>query len=256
MASFANASALVTGGASGLGLATAKRLAAAGAGVVIADLDAETGGAVADEIGAVFAQADVSDTGQVQAAVDAAAELAPLRFVLNSAGIGAAERTVTRDGSPASFETFEKVIRVNLLGTFNVLRLAAAAIARSEPGADGWRGSIVNTASVAAFDGQIGQASYAASKGGIVGMTLPIARDLASAGIRVNTIAPGLFDTPIYGSGEQAEDFKARLGQNVPFPPRLGDADEFASMVMELLTNPYMNGETVRLDGAIRMPPR
>lgn len=249
-------SAIVTGGASGLGLATAKRLAAAGAGVVIVDLNADQGNAAADEIGGVFVQADVADTAQVQEAVNAAIGIAPVRWVLNGAGIGAAERTVNRDGSPASLETFERVIRINLIGTFNVTRLAAAAIATTEPDADGWRGSIINTASAAAFDGQIGQASYSASKGAIVGMTLPIARDLSSVGIRVNTIAPGLFDTPIYGTGDQAEAFKAHLGQNVPFPKRLGVADEFASMAMEIFTNAYMNGETVRLDGAIRMPPK
>lgn len=249
-------SALITGGASGLGLATAKRLAEAGAGVVIIDLNADLGEAAADEIGGVFVAADVADTAQVQEAVDAAMEIAPLRWVLNSAGIGAAERTVNRDGSPASLEVYERVIRVNLIGTFNVLRLAAAAIATTEPDADGWRGSIVNTASAAAFDGQIGQAAYSSSKGGIVGMTLPVARDLSSVGIRVNTIAPGLFDTPIYGEGEQAEAFKAHLGKNVPFPKRLGVADEFASMAMEIFRNAYMNGETVRLDGAIRMPPK
>jgi NAD(P)-dependent dehydrogenase (short-subunit alcohol dehydrogenase family) len=249
-------SALVTGGASGLGLATAKRLADAGAGVVIVDLNADLGKAAAGEIGGVFVAADVADTAQVQEAVDAAMEMAPLRWVLNSAGIGAAERTVNRDGSPASLEIYERVIRVNLIGTFNVLRLAAAAIATTEPDADGWRGSIINTASAAAFDGQIGQAAYSSSKGGIVGMTLPVARDLSSVGIRVNTIAPGLFDTPIYGEGEQAEAFKAHLGKNVPFPKRLGVAEEFASMAMEIFRNPYMNGETVRLDGAIRMPPK
>jgi NAD(P)-dependent dehydrogenase (short-subunit alcohol dehydrogenase family) len=249
-------SALVTGGASGLGLATAKRLAHAGAGVVIVDLNPDLGKAAADDIGGVFMAADVGDTAQVQEAVDAATEIAPLRWVLNSAGIGAAERTVNRDGSPASLELFERVIRVNLIGTFNVLRLAAAAIATTEPDADGWRGSVINTASAAAFDGQIGQASYSASKGGIVGMTLPVARDLSSVGIRVNTIAPGLFDTPIYGTGEQAEAFKTHLGTNVPFPKRLGVPDEFAAMAMAIFANPYMNGETVRLDGAIRMPPK
>jgi len=250
-------SALVTGGASGIGLASARRLAALGARVVVLDMNEEKGDAVAKELGGRFVKADVSNEEEVQAAVDAATELGPLRAVLNAAGIGSAARTVDREGKPFDLKTFEFVIRVNLIGSFNVLRLAAAAMSKSDPvDEDGQRGAIVNLASVAAFDGQIGQAAYSASKGGIVGMTLPIARDLAAIGVRVNTIAPGLIDTPIYGEGEGAEKFKAHLGQSVLFPKRLGSGDELASMVIELITNPYMNGETIRVDGGIRMPPK
>ncbi|HMC79643.1 MAG TPA: SDR family oxidoreductase, partial [Acidimicrobiia bacterium] len=194
---------------------------------------------------------------QVQVAVDAAAEMAPLRALVNAAGIGTPGRTVDREGNPLPLEYFEKIIRVNLIGTFNCLRLAAAAMSRTEPvDADGTRGAVVNIASVAAFDGQIGQAAYSASKGGIIGMTLTTARDLSAQGVRVNTIAPGLIDTPIYGTGEKAEGFKAKLGENVLFPHRLGTADELASMVVECITNDYMNGETIRVDGGIRMPPK
>jgi len=250
-------SALVTGGASGIGLASARRLAALGARVVVLDMNEEKGDAVAKELGGRFVKADVSNEEEVQAAVDAATELGPLRAVLNAAGIGSAARTVDREGKPFDLKTFEFVIRVNLIGSFNVLRLAAAAMSKSDPvDEDGQRGAIVNLASVAAFDGQIGQAAYSASKGGIVGMTLPIARDLAAIGVRVNTIAPGLIDTPIYGEGEGSEKFKAHLGQSVLFPKRLGSGDELASMVIELITNPYMNGETIRVDGGIRMPPK
>ncbi len=250
-------SALVTGGASGIGLASARRLAALGARVLVLDMNEEKGAAVADELGGVFVRADVSDEAEVQQAVDAACGLGPLRSVLNAAGIGSAARTVDRDGKPFDLATFEFVIRVNLIGTFNVLRLAAAAMSKTTPiDDDGQRGAIVNLASVAAFDGQIGQAAYSASKGGIVGMTLPVARDLAAIGVRVNTIAPGLVDTPIYGEGEGAEKFKAHLGESVLFPRRLGVADELASMVVELITNPYMNAETIRVDGGIRMPPK
>ena len=183
--------------------------------------------------------------------------MAPLRALVNSAGIGAASRTVDREGNPHPLELFEKVIRVNLIGTFNCLRLAAAAMAKNEPvDADGTRGAVVNISSAAAFDGQIGQAAYSASKGGIVSLTLTTARDLSAQGIRVNTIAPGLIDTPIYGTGEKSDAFKAKLGESVLFPHRLGTADELASMVVECLTNDYMNGETLRVDGGIRMPPR
>jgi NAD(P)-dependent dehydrogenase (short-subunit alcohol dehydrogenase family) len=249
--------ALVTGGASGIGLASAQRLAALGARVLILDMNEEKGEAVAKELGGAFVKADVSNEEQVQAAVDKASEMGPLRSVLNAAGIGSAARTVDREGTPFDLKTFEFVIRVNLIGSFNVLRLAASAMSKTEPiDEDGQRGAIVNLASVAAFDGQIGQAAYSASKGGIVGMTLPIARDLAAIGVRVNTIAPGLVDTPIYGEGEGSEKFKAHLGQNVLFPKRLGSGDELASMVVELITNPYMNGETIRVDGGIRMPPK
>ncbi|HLF40455.1 MAG TPA: SDR family oxidoreductase, partial [Acidimicrobiia bacterium] len=177
--------------------------------------------------------------------------------LVNAAGIGKAGRTVDRNGEPHDLDMFELVLRVNLIGAFNCLRLAAAAMAKTEPlGGDGSRGAVVNIASVAAFDGQIGQAAYSASKGGMVGMTLPIARDLASLGIRVNTIAPGLIDTPIYGTGEKSDAFKEALGRSVLFPKRLGTADELASMVAELVTNDYMNGETIRVDGGIRMPPK
>ena len=253
------ASALVTGGASGIGAAAARQLAAKGAKVVVADLNAEKGEALAQEIGGAFASVDVTDTAQIQAAVEQALELGPLRAVVNSAGIGWAQRTIGKDGEFASahdLDAFKKVIAINLIGTFDTIRLAATAMSRNEPDADGQRGAIVNMASVAAFDGQIGQASYSASKGGVVGMTLPIARDLSASGIRVNTIAPGLIDTPIYGEGEASEQFKAHLGQSVLFPKRLGVADELASMVVECITNSYMNAETIRVDGGIRMPPK
>ena len=253
------ASAIVTGGASGIGAAAARQLAAKGAIVVVADLQADKGEALAQEIGGVFAQVDVTNTDQIKAAVNAAAEIAPLRAVVNSAGIGWAQRTIGRDGefdSAADLAAFTKVIAINLIGTFDVVRLAATAMSRNEPDADGCRGAIVNLASVAAFDGQIGQASYSASKGGVVGMTLPVARDLSASGIRLNTVAPGLIDTPIYGEGDDAEAFKAKLGQSVLFPKRLGVADELASMVVEALTNSYLNAEVIRVDGGIRMPPK
>jgi NAD(P)-dependent dehydrogenase (short-subunit alcohol dehydrogenase family) len=250
-------SSLITGGASGIGLATAKRVAALGGRVVIVDMNQEKGEAAAKELGGRFVQADVANAEQVQVAIDAAAELGPIRTVLNAAGIGSASRTIDREGKPFDLGTFEFVIRVNLIGTFNVLRLAASAMNALDPvDSDGQRGSIVNLASVAAMDGQIGQAAYSASKGGVVGMTLPIARDLSAAGIRVNTIAPGLIDTPIYGEGEASEKFKAHLGQSVLFPKRLGYGDELASMVIELFTNDYMNAEVIRVDGGIRMPPK
>jgi NAD(P)-dependent dehydrogenase (short-subunit alcohol dehydrogenase family) len=251
------ASAIVTGGASGLGEATARLLAQRGAQVVILDLQEDRGEALAKEIGGVFAKADVSDEAQVQAAVDAASELGPLRILVNSAGLGRAGRIIGRDLAPNPLKNFEFVIRVNLVGTYNCARLAASAMAATEPLADGTsRGAILNTASAAAFDGQIGQTNYSASKGGVVGMTLPMARDLARHGIRVNTIAPGLIDTPIYDKVPDPAAFKAKLAQSVVYPNRLGTADEFASMALEVLTNDYMNGETIRLDGAIRMPPR
>ncbi len=253
------ASAIVTGGASGIGAASARRLAARGATVVVADLNADAGAALAEEIGGVFVPVDVTDTTQIEAAVNKAVELAPLKALVNSAGIGSAQRTIGRDGefaSAHSLDVYKKVIAINLIGTFDAVRLAATAMSRNEPGADGDRGAIVNLASVAAFDGQIGQAAYSSSKGGVVGMTLPVARDLSAAGIRLNTIAPGLIDTPIYGSGPESDAFKANLGKNVLFPKRLGVPDELASMVEELLTNSYMNAEVVRVDGGIRMPPK
>ncbi len=251
------ASAIVTGGASGIGEASARQLAALGAKVVIADLQEDRGTEVAKEIGGLFVKCDVSSEEDGLAAVAAASEMGPLRALVNSAGLGRAARTIDRNNEPMPQASFDFVIRINLLGSFNMLRLSAAAMGKTEPlDADGARGAIVNMASAAAFDGQIGQAAYSASKGGIVGMTLPIARDLSAAGIRVNTIAPGLIDTPIYGSGPESDKFKAHLGESVLFPKRLGSAEELAFMVLECITNPYMNGETIRVDGGIRMPPR
>ncbi|MFF4260217.1 SDR family NAD(P)-dependent oxidoreductase [Streptomyces sp. NPDC001663] len=250
-------SALVTGGASGLGLATARRLAAAGARVVIADLPSSAGKAVADGLGSqvVFAPTDVTDPEQVASALDLAVDAAPLRVVVNCAGIGDPGRAVGKDG-PLALERFSRVVEINLIGTFNVIRLAAHRMQRAEPtgplGEE--RGVIVNTASVAAFDGQIGQAAYSASKGGIVGMTLPIARELASSLIRVVTIAPGLFATPILN--QLPEEARRSLGAQVPHPSRLGDPDEYAALVEHIVANPMLNGEVIRLDGAIRMAPR
>jgi NAD(P)-dependent dehydrogenase (short-subunit alcohol dehydrogenase family) len=251
--------AIVTGAASGIGAACARQLAARGATVVVADLQADKGEALAAEIKGVFARVDVTRTEQITAAVNAAAEIAPLRAVVNSAGIGWAQRTIGRDGqieSAHDLDAFKKVIEINLIGTFDMTRQAATVMSRNEPDQDGQRGAIVNLASVAAVDGQIGQASYSASKGGVVGMTLPVARDLSASGIRLNTIAPGLIDTPIYGEGPESEAFKAKLGESVLFPKRLGVPDELASMVVECLTNSYMNAEVIRVDGGIRMPPK
>ncbi|MEE4022183.1 SDR family NAD(P)-dependent oxidoreductase [Gordonia sp. PKS22-38] len=253
------ASAIVTGGASGIGAASVRQLAAKGARVVVADLQVDKGEELAKEVGGVFVRVDVTDTAQIEEAVTKAAELGPLRAVVNSAGIGWAQRTVGKDGEFSSahdLDAYKKVIAINLIGTFDMVRLAATAMSRNEPLESGERGAIVNMASVAAFDGQIGQASYSSSKGGVVGMTLPVARDLAAVGVRVNTIAPGLIDTPIYGEGEAAEAFKAKLGESVLFPKRLGAPDELASMVVELVTNSYMNAEVIRVDGGIRMPPK
>jgi len=250
-------SSIVTGGASGIGEACARQLADAGARVVIADLNEEKGQAVASELGGLFVKCDVSSVEDAQTTVAAASEMGPLRSLVNSAGLGFAGRTIDRNNVPFELKNFEFVIKVNLIGSFNMLSQAAGAMAQTEPvDDDGSRGAIVNMASAAAFDGQIGQCAYSASKGGVVGMTLPIARDLAAVGIRVNTIAPGLIDTPIYGEGEQSEAFKAHLGQSVLFPKRLGSGEELAFGVMECITNPYMNGETIRLDGGIRMPPK
>ncbi|WP_181782142.1 SDR family NAD(P)-dependent oxidoreductase [Pseudonocardia pini] len=244
--------ALVTGGASGLGLATAERLVAEGAEVVLVDLPSSDGTAVAEKVGAVFAPADVRDPEQVAAAVAVAGERGPLRVAVNCAGIGDPARTLSRSG-PLDLARFARVVEINLVGTFNVIRLAAEAIARTDE-VDGERGVVVNTASVAAFDGQIGQASYSASKGGIVGMTLPIARDLASVLIRVVTIAPGMFATPILrGLSDEA---RASLESQVPHPSRLGEPSEYADLVAHVVANPMLNGETIRLDGAIRMAPR
>ncbi len=251
------ASAIITGGASGIGEATARRLSALGARCVIVDLDEAKGKDLATALGGEFAKADVANAEEVQAAVDAAMALGPLRVLVNSAGIGFIGRTVDREGKPFDLDAFERVLRINLTGSFNCLRLAAAAMAKTDPiDADGQRGAIVNMSSAAAFDGQTGQVAYSASKGGIVGMTLPISRDLRAIGVRVNTVAPGLIDTPIYGEGEGSEKFKANLAQNVLFPKRLGFADELASMVVELITNDYMNAEVVRVDGGIRFPPK
>jgi NAD(P)-dependent dehydrogenase (short-subunit alcohol dehydrogenase family) len=251
------ASAIVTGGASGLGEATVRLLAQRGARVVVLDLNEQAGKTVAQDIGGDFVRADVADEAQVGEAVEAASALGPLRVLVNCAGIGRAARIIGRDLAPIPLDVFELVVRVNLVGSYNCARLAASAMAKTDPLADGAsRGAILHTASAAAFEGQIGQTPYSASKGGVVGMTLPMARDLARHGIRVNTIAPGLIDTPIYGSGEQSEAFKTQLAQSVVYPNRLGRPEEFASMAVEIITNDYMNGETVRLDGGIRMPPR
>jgi NAD(P)-dependent dehydrogenase (short-subunit alcohol dehydrogenase family) len=242
--------ALVAGGASGLGEATARELAVRGARVTIADLNEERGGALADELGGAFVAADVTDEPQVQAAVDAVEQM---RLAVSCAGIGWAERTVKKDG-PAALQPFETVVRVNLIGTFNVLRLAAAAMVAGEPDAEGERGAIVLTASIAAFDGQIGQTAYAASKGGIVGLTLPAARDLARLGIRVCTIAPGLFDTPLLAG--LPDEARRALGEQIPFPSRLGRPEEYARLACHIAENPMLNGEVLRLDGALRMPPK
>ena len=248
------ASALVTGGASGLGLATARRLAAAGAAVTIIDLPSSAGADIAAELGGAFAPADVTDADQVAAAVTTAAASGPLRVVVNCAGIAPPAKVLDRDGNPSPLEGFERIVRVNLIGTYNVIAQTSAAIAKTEPTADGGRGVIVSTASVAAFDGQIGQPAYAASKGGVHAMTLPIARALARYGIRVVTIAPGIMETPmLMGLPQAAQD---SLGQQVPYPQRLGKPDEYARLVMAIVDNGYLNGETIRLDGAIRMAPK
>ena len=252
-------SAIVSGGASGLGEATARALARAGAEVVIADLNAERGKEVAADIDGRFVRTDVADESSVQSAVAAAADGPPLRTAVSCAGIGWAARTVGRDGSPHDLATFQKVIAVNLIGTFNLMRLAAAAIAQTPPAdADGQRGVIINTASVAGFEGQTGQVAYSASKGGIIGMTLPAARDLSVIGIRVNTIAPGIIDTPIYTgiAGTDATEFKARLAGPVVFPKRMGRPEEFGQLVLTLVENDYMNAEVVRIDGGIRFQPK
>jgi 3-hydroxyacyl-CoA dehydrogenase/3-hydroxy-2-methylbutyryl-CoA dehydrogenase len=250
------ASALVAGGASGLGAATARRLHAAGAHVTIADIDAKRGDALAAELGAraAFAACDVTDEAAVQAAVQAAAaQPGGLRISVCCAGVGWAEKTAGKRGAHA-LQPFETVIAINLVGTFNVLRLAAAAMLATEVDDEGERGLCINTASIAAFDGQIGQIAYAASKGGIAGLTLPAARDLASAAIRVCTIAPGLFDTPLLAG--LPEPARAALGEQVPHPRRLGRPDEYAALAAHIVENPMLNGEVIRLDGALRMPPR
>jgi NAD(P)-dependent dehydrogenase (short-subunit alcohol dehydrogenase family) len=245
--------ALVAGGASGLGAATARALNAAGANVTIADIDAERGAALADELGATFVATDVTDEAQVQAAVDAAAGEDGLRVSVSCAGIGPAEKTAGRKG-PHDLALFERVIAINLIGSFNVLRLAAAKMLANTPDDDGQRGVHINTASIAAFDGQIGQVAYSASKGGIVGLTLPAARDLAQSGIRVCAIAPGLFDTPLLAG--LPEEVRTSLGATVPNPPRLGRPDEYAALALHIVANTMLNGEVIRLDGALRMAPR
>ena len=247
--------AVVTGGASGLGLATTRRLAEAGASVLIVDLPSSDGERVADELGerARFAPADVTNEEQVSQALDAAESSGPIRVLVHCAGRGGAVRLVEKDGSPGSLDTYREVIDVNLIGTFNVLRLAAARMAKNEP-LDGDRGVCVLTASVAAFEGQIGQIPYASSKAGIVGMTLVAARDLASKQIRVCTIAPGTFDTPLLA--RLPEEVKASLAKTVPHPSRLGVPDEYAKLALHMIENPMLNGETIRIDGAIRMAPR
>ena len=248
--------ALVTGGASGLGAATVRMIVAAGGRAVVLDLNEQLGQKLAGELGnaARYVRADVSDPGEAEQAVKAATDgFGALHICVNCAGIGDPQKIVGKEG-PADLARFTKVIRVNLIGTFNVARLAAWAMGRNDPNADGERGVIINTASVAAFDGQIGQAAYSASKGGIVGMTLPIARDLSNVGIRVATIAPGLFDTPLLAA--LPEDVKNSLGAMVPFPKRLGKPTEYALLAKQIIENPMLNGEVIRLDGAIRMAPR
>lgn len=252
----AGTSALVTGGASGLGAATVRRLAASGASVVIADLNKEGGTALANELGerAQFIETNVTDPASMEHAIAAAAgQSGGIRILVNCAGIGIAEKVIGKD-APHDLSQFNKVIQVNLIGTFNALRLAAAAMTNNEPDGEGERGVIINTASVAAFEGQIGQAAYSASKGGIVGLTLPAARELARYGIRVVSIAPGLFDTPLLAG--LPEPARVSLGQQVPFPSRLGRPEEYAALAQHIVENPMLNGETIRLDGAIRMAPR
>jgi NAD(P)-dependent dehydrogenase (short-subunit alcohol dehydrogenase family) len=250
----ADSVALISGGASGLGLATARRLVAAGGKVVLLDLPSSAGEAMAKELGdaARFSAGDVTSADDISAALDVAESLGTLRFAISCAGIGNAARTVGKEG-PFPLEIFTKVVHVNLIGTFNVIRLSAQRIVQADE-VDGERGVIVNTASVAAFEGQIGQAAYSASKGGIVGMTLPIARDLSSLKIRVVTIAPGLFDTPLLAG--LPDEAKESLGKQVPHPARLGNPDEYGLTVTQIIANPMLNGETIRLDGAIRMAPR
>jgi NAD(P)-dependent dehydrogenase (short-subunit alcohol dehydrogenase family) len=249
----AGASAIVTGGASGLGAATVRKLSASGMNVVVLDLQDDLGDSVAGEVNGAYVHADVTKADEVQVAVDTAMEMAPLRVLINCAGIGSVARTVSREG-PHDLDYFNTVIGINLVGTFNCIRLGAAAMITTKPMDDNERGAIVNTASVAAFDGQIGQAAYSASKGGIVGLTLPVARDLASMGVRVNTIAPGIIDTPLLAG--LPEPARMSLAQQVLHPKRLGTPDDFAALAHLLVTHSYMNGETIRMDGGIRMGPK
>ncbi len=248
--------AFVTGGGSGLGEAVARELARQGAHVVVADVNADGAARVAADIGGLACACDITDTASVTAALDAAAARfgsAP-RIVMNIAGIGTAKRVIQKDGSPAPLEDFERVIRINLVGTYNVIRLAAARIAALPPLADGERGVMLCTASVAAYDGQVGQEAYAASKGGLVGMTLPLARDLAQWGVRVVTVAPGLFLTPLMA--QLPPEVQQSLAGSIPFPKRLGQPQEFAALAAHIVTNVHLNGEVIRLDGALRMAPR
>jgi NAD(P)-dependent dehydrogenase (short-subunit alcohol dehydrogenase family) len=249
-------SAIVSGGASGLGEATVRRLTAKGVTCTIFDRDEARAKTLAEELGGAttYVAGDVSDPETVGAAVATAAAAAPLRIAVNCAGIGWAGRVIDRNNVPHDLDLFKTVVNVNLIGTFNVLRLAAAEMAKTEPLDDGERGVVVNTASVAAFEGQIGQVAYSASKGGIVGLTVPAARDLAAVGIRVNTIAPGLMDTPLLGL--LPEENRKALGAGVLFPKRLGTPDEFAALVEAIASSSYLNGETIRLDGGLRMPPK
>jgi NAD(P)-dependent dehydrogenase (short-subunit alcohol dehydrogenase family) len=248
--------ALVSGGASGLGEATVRRFVAGGARVVVADRDAARGEALQRELGerVAFAPVDVTRAADVEAAVARATALGPLRAAVSCAGVGWAARTVGKDGSPHDLELFQTVLNINLIGTFNLLRLAAAAMTKNDPLDDGERGVIVNTASIAAYDGQIGQVAYAASKAGVVGLTLPAARDLSSVGVRVLTIAPGTFDTPMLAM--LPEPARQALAAGIPYPKRLGRAEDFAFLVEHIVQNRYLNGEVIRLDGALRMPPK
>jgi NAD(P)-dependent dehydrogenase (short-subunit alcohol dehydrogenase family) len=242
--------AIITGGASGLGAAAVRMIHAAGGKPVVIDWNDQAGQAIAGELGVEFYKADVSDAASVEAIVR---KVAPLRILINAAGIGISQRVISKDG-PAPLEGFERVIRVNLIGTYNVIRLAAAAMSGNELDSGGERGVIINTASIAAYDGQIGQSAYSASKGGIVGMTLPLARDLSRLAIRVMTIAPGIFDTPLLGS--LPPDVRNVLGASVPHPSRLGRPDEYASLAKHIIENSMLNGEVIRIDGALRMPPK
>lgn len=249
--------AVVTGGASGLGEATTRALAAEGVAVTILDLQADRGQALAAELGghATFVRTNVTDETSVQAAIDdATGKDRPLRIAVNCAGVAWAQRTVGRDGTPHALDVFSRTVMVNLVGTFNVLRLAAAAMSRTEPDAEGERGVVVNTASIAAYDGQIGQIAYAASKGGVVGMTLPAARDLSGVGIRVCTIAPGLVDTPMLAG--LPDEARAALSAGIPFPKRLARPSDYAELALDVIRHGYLNGEVIRMDGALRMAPR
>lgn len=244
---------VVTGGASGLGAGTVRMLVNNGAKVIIADVQDEAGQQIASELGQTYVHCDVTSEAEARAAIEAASKTGPLFGLVNCAGIAPASRTVGKQG-PHALELFQKVISINLIGSFNMLRLAAAAMEQNTPEATGERGVIINTASVAAYEGQIGQAAYSASKGGVVGMTLPVARDLARSGIRCNTIAPGIFGTPMmFGMPQEVQD---SLAANIPFPSRLGTPEDYAKLVHSIITNEMINGETIRLDGAIRLQPK